>query len=242
MSQEPVIEDRSGWLLPAAGLWAEVPCARNWREARPQLDRAQSQPGTSWWNELFLNSPSGSKLRTVTTSLITTCSHKPQAQVSGLPWLCSFLAERILKNSCSHWYLLWTLSPNGLWVREQGRCMHHKAAECFLQHLKPTCMWTVNGQKPEFQHFRSEDLWDHNAVINLQWFRWQSGKRENRAQLRMSQEDSFNFLWNRMAFFPQSCLKTAIAEYNQFYWLQIVFHLCFFYPFYTSVIVFYTWV
>lgn len=68
-SQELVIQDECGCLLPATGLWAEVPCARNWREACPQLDRAHSQPGNGWWKELSLNSPSGCKIRTAIKSV-----------------------------------------------------------------------------------------------------------------------------------------------------------------------------
>lgn len=72
MSQELGIRDGSGCFLPAAGLWALVPCARNWREACPQLDRAQSQAGTGGWNELSLNAPSGCKIRTAIKSV---CQH-----------------------------------------------------------------------------------------------------------------------------------------------------------------------
>lgn len=38
----------------------------------------------------------------------------------------------------------------------------------FLQHLKPMRTLAVKAQKLEFQHLRSEGLWDHNTAVNLQ--------------------------------------------------------------------------
>lgn len=51
MSQEHFVplQDGPGCLLPAAGLRAEVPWARSWREACPQLDRAQPRNRLMEW-------------------------------------------------------------------------------------------------------------------------------------------------------------------------------------------------